>query len=156
MFNYAWSLGMGIGPIVALVLLWDDPGSTSFVLTAIGLGVVIVGVYIVSERVEGTALRRDLGLGSRGYAGGLGGGTAALLHDQLDPVRDDLGGVLANEAYPRCSRCPPGGSAHDDQRNVETPSDRQTSMTRAAHGLGVGRMVGATVLARDHVVDLEL
>jgi hypothetical protein len=25
-----------IGPIVALVFLWDDPGSTSFVLTAIG------------------------------------------------------------------------------------------------------------------------
>jgi hypothetical protein len=49
MFNYAWSLGMGIGPIVTLVLLWDDLGSTSFVLTAIGLGVVIVGVYIVSN-----------------------------------------------------------------------------------------------------------
>jgi hypothetical protein len=48
-FNYAWSLGMGIGPIVALVLLWDDPGSTSFVLTAIGLAVVIVGIYIVSN-----------------------------------------------------------------------------------------------------------
>jgi uncharacterized membrane protein len=48
-FNYAWSLGMGIGPIVALVFLWDDPGSTSFVLTAIGLGVVIVGIYIVSN-----------------------------------------------------------------------------------------------------------
>jgi hypothetical protein len=48
-FNYAWSLGMTIGPIVALVLLWDDPGSTSFVLTAIGLGVVIVGIDIVSN-----------------------------------------------------------------------------------------------------------
>jgi hypothetical protein len=48
-FNYAWSLGMGIGPIVALVFLWDDPGSASFVLTAIGLGVVIVGVYIVAN-----------------------------------------------------------------------------------------------------------
>jgi hypothetical protein len=48
-FNYAWSLGMTIGPIVALVLLFDDPGSTSFVLTAIGLGVVIVGVLIVSN-----------------------------------------------------------------------------------------------------------
>jgi hypothetical protein len=48
-FNYAWSLGMTIGPIVALVLLWDDPGSTPFVLTAIGLGVVIVGVDIVSN-----------------------------------------------------------------------------------------------------------
>src|SRR5690349_18691325 len=46
-FNYAWSLGMSIGPIVALVLLWDDPGSTSFVLTAIGLGVVIAGIYVV-------------------------------------------------------------------------------------------------------------
>lgn len=48
-FNYAWSLGMGIGPIVALVLLWDDPGSTAFVLTAIGLAIVIVGVYVVSN-----------------------------------------------------------------------------------------------------------
>jgi uncharacterized membrane protein len=48
-FNYAWSLGMGIGPIVALVFLWDDPGSTSFVLTAIGLTVVVGGVYIVSN-----------------------------------------------------------------------------------------------------------
>jgi hypothetical protein len=49
-FNFAWPLGMGIGPpIVALVLLFDDPGSTSFVLTAIGLGVVIVGIYVVSN-----------------------------------------------------------------------------------------------------------
>jgi hypothetical protein len=48
-FNYAWSLGMGIGPIIALVFLWDDPGSPSFVLTAIGLGVVIAGIYIVSN-----------------------------------------------------------------------------------------------------------
>jgi hypothetical protein len=48
-FNYAWSGGMSIASIVALVLLWDDPGSTSFVLTAIGLGVVIVGILIVSN-----------------------------------------------------------------------------------------------------------
>jgi hypothetical protein len=48
-FNYAWSLGMGIGPTVALVFLGDDPGSGSFVLTAIGLGVVVVGVYVVSN-----------------------------------------------------------------------------------------------------------
>jgi MFS family permease len=48
-FNFAWSIGMTIGPIVALVLLWDDLGSTSFVLTAIGLGIVIVGVLIVSN-----------------------------------------------------------------------------------------------------------
>jgi hypothetical protein len=47
--QYEWSLGMGIGPIVALALLWDGPGSTSFVLTAIGLGVVIVGIYVISN-----------------------------------------------------------------------------------------------------------
>ena len=48
-YNLAWSLGMTIGPVVALVLLWDDRSSTSFLLTAIGLGVVIVGVDIVSN-----------------------------------------------------------------------------------------------------------
>jgi hypothetical protein len=48
-YNYAWSLGMTILPIVALVFLWDDPGSTSFVLTAIGLGIVIVGIDVVSN-----------------------------------------------------------------------------------------------------------
>ena len=48
-FNYAWSGGTTIASIVALVLLWDDPGSTSFVVTAIGLGVVIVGIYIVAN-----------------------------------------------------------------------------------------------------------
>jgi hypothetical protein len=45
----AWSIGMTIGPVVALVLLWDDPGSISFVLTAIGLGTVIVRALIVSN-----------------------------------------------------------------------------------------------------------
>ena len=49
MYNLAWSIVMAIGPIVALVLLWDDPGSTSFVLTAIGLGVVVAGVYVVAN-----------------------------------------------------------------------------------------------------------
>ena len=48
-FNYAWSGGTTIASIVALVLLSDDPGSSSFVLTAIGLGVVIVGILIVSN-----------------------------------------------------------------------------------------------------------
>ena len=48
-FNYVWSGGTTIASIVALVLLWDDPGSTSFVLTAIGLGVVIVGIIVVSN-----------------------------------------------------------------------------------------------------------
>ena len=48
-FNYAWSLGMFIAPIVALVFRWDDPGSTSFVLTAIGLGIVILGILVVAN-----------------------------------------------------------------------------------------------------------
>jgi uncharacterized membrane protein len=48
-YNLAWSLVMGIGPIVALVLFWDDPGSTSFILTAIGLGIVLVGIWLVSN-----------------------------------------------------------------------------------------------------------
>ena len=47
-YNFAWSIGMTVGPAVALVLLWDDRG-TSFVLTAIGLGIVIVGVLVVSN-----------------------------------------------------------------------------------------------------------
>jgi hypothetical protein len=48
-FNFAWSLGMFVGPIVALVALWDDPSSTSFVLTAVGLGIVFVGVILLSN-----------------------------------------------------------------------------------------------------------
>ena len=48
-YNYVWSLGMTIGPAVALVLLSEDPGSTSFVLTALGLVIVIGGVLIVSN-----------------------------------------------------------------------------------------------------------
>jgi hypothetical protein len=48
-FNYAWSGGTTIASIVALVLLWDDPGTASFVLTAIGLGLVIVGILVVSN-----------------------------------------------------------------------------------------------------------
>jgi hypothetical protein len=48
-YNLAWPLGMGIAPIIALVLLWDDAGSAAFVLTAIGAGIVFVGVYLVSN-----------------------------------------------------------------------------------------------------------
>jgi hypothetical protein len=51
-FNYLWSLGMFLVPSVALVLLGDDPGCVSFVLTAIGLAVVLVGVIIVSNAVK--------------------------------------------------------------------------------------------------------
>jgi hypothetical protein len=51
-YNLGWSLGMFLLPIAALVLLWDDRGSTSFILTAIGLGIVFVGVIIVSNAVK--------------------------------------------------------------------------------------------------------
>jgi hypothetical protein len=40
---------MTIGPAVVLVLRRDDPGSTSFVLSAIGLAIVIVGVLVISN-----------------------------------------------------------------------------------------------------------
>jgi hypothetical protein len=48
-FNYACAIGMAIAPIVALVALWGDWSSAPFVLTAIGLALVIVGVYVVSN-----------------------------------------------------------------------------------------------------------
>jgi hypothetical protein len=51
-FNLGWAIGMFLLPIVALVLLWDDRGSTSFVLTAVGLGIVFVGVIVVSNAVK--------------------------------------------------------------------------------------------------------
>jgi hypothetical protein len=51
-YNLAWSLGMFLLPILALVLLWDDRGSASFLLTAIGLCIVVVGVVIVSNAVK--------------------------------------------------------------------------------------------------------
>jgi len=47
-FNYVCALGMAIAPAVALASLWDDRGS-AFVLTVIGLGLVVVGVYVVSN-----------------------------------------------------------------------------------------------------------
>jgi hypothetical protein len=48
-FNYVCAIGMAVAPIVALVALWDDPSSASFVLTAIGLAIVLLGVYVVSN-----------------------------------------------------------------------------------------------------------
>jgi hypothetical protein len=48
-YNLAWSLGAGLVPIIALIMLWDDPGSASFILTAIGLGIVLVGIWLVSN-----------------------------------------------------------------------------------------------------------
>ena len=40
---------MAVAPVVALILLWGDFDSASFVLTAIGLGLVLIGVYVVSN-----------------------------------------------------------------------------------------------------------
>ncbi len=48
-FNYVCAIGMAVAPITALIMLWGDASSTSFVLTAIGLGFVITGVYVVSN-----------------------------------------------------------------------------------------------------------
>jgi hypothetical protein len=92
-FNYAWSLGMFIAPIVALVFLWDDPGSTSLVLTAIGLGIVILGILVVANVWKEPHYKVILAWDPDAMPAGLGGRTAALLRDQLDPIRDDLGGV---------------------------------------------------------------
>jgi hypothetical protein len=52
LYNLGWSLAMFLLPVVVLVLLWEDRGSTSFVLTAIGWVVVVVGVLIVSNAVK--------------------------------------------------------------------------------------------------------
>jgi hypothetical protein len=48
-FNYVCAIGMAIAPIVAFVALWGDWSSAPFVLTATGLAIVIVGVYVVSN-----------------------------------------------------------------------------------------------------------
>lgn len=52
LYNLGWSLAMFLLPVVVLVLLWEDRGSTSFVLTAIGWVLVVVGVIIVSNAVK--------------------------------------------------------------------------------------------------------
>jgi hypothetical protein len=51
-YNLGWSLGMFLLPIVALAILWDDRGSAAFVLTAVGLVVVVLGVVVVSNAVK--------------------------------------------------------------------------------------------------------
>jgi hypothetical protein len=48
-FNYVCAIGMAVAPIAALVVLRDDPSSAPFVLTAIGLAFVLIGVYVVSN-----------------------------------------------------------------------------------------------------------
>ena len=49
LFNYVCAIGMAVAPVVALVALWGEWSSASFVLTVIGLALVIIGVYIVSN-----------------------------------------------------------------------------------------------------------
>jgi len=51
-YNPGWSLGMFLLPIVALVILWDDRGSASFVCTTVGLVIVFFGVIVVSNSVK--------------------------------------------------------------------------------------------------------
>ena len=51
-YNLAWSLGMFLLPIVVLVLLWDERGSTSFLLTFVGEVIVVLGVIVVSNAVK--------------------------------------------------------------------------------------------------------
>ena len=48
-FNYVCAIGMAVAPIVALVALWNDRSSGAFILSAIGLALVVIGVYVVSN-----------------------------------------------------------------------------------------------------------
>jgi hypothetical protein len=48
-FNYVCAIGMVVAPTVALVSLRHDARSAQFVLTAIGLAIVIGAVYVVSN-----------------------------------------------------------------------------------------------------------
>jgi hypothetical protein len=59
-FNYAWSAGTTIASIIALGLLVDDPGSTSFLLTAIALGIWAVGILVVSNLWKTPTYKRIL------------------------------------------------------------------------------------------------
>ena len=48
-YNLGWALVPVLLPIIVLIMLWDDPGSTSFILTAIGLGIMLVSIWLVSN-----------------------------------------------------------------------------------------------------------
>lgn len=48
-FNYLCAIGMAVAPLVALVHLRHEAGSAAFILTAVGLVIVIGGVYVVSN-----------------------------------------------------------------------------------------------------------
>jgi hypothetical protein len=85
-------------------------------VTAIGLGIMFVGVIIVSNVWKTPTYNVILAWGPRGQAGGLGGGTENELHDQLDPTRGDLDGV---RALPRGPRLPLGDR---DRGNAAPPA----------------------------------
>ena len=48
-FNYVCAIGMAVAPIIALVSLRNEVSSVPFVLTTIGLVIVVVFVYVVSN-----------------------------------------------------------------------------------------------------------
>ncbi len=48
-FNYVCALGMAVAPAVALVALWEERDQPAFALTATGLAIVVVAVYVVSN-----------------------------------------------------------------------------------------------------------
>jgi hypothetical protein len=47
--NYLLVIGLVVAPVVALIGLGDDPGGVPFVLTAVGLGLTIIGPVLVSR-----------------------------------------------------------------------------------------------------------
>jgi hypothetical protein len=49
--NYLLVIGLLVGPAATLASLWDDRGSTAFVLTAIGLALTVIGPFFVSRFV---------------------------------------------------------------------------------------------------------
>jgi hypothetical protein len=48
-FNSVAVLGMVIAPTIALIALGDEAGGTPFILTAIGLALTTIGVFVVSR-----------------------------------------------------------------------------------------------------------
>jgi hypothetical protein len=48
-FNSVAVLGMVIAPTIALIALGDETGGTPFILTAIGLALTTIGVFVVSR-----------------------------------------------------------------------------------------------------------